>query len=144
MTAWLHPVLQSVATLLACYVLSMGVQRFRCNHLHAKVPFAWKRHVALGKAALMLWLIGLVVGVWSTQRQWGMVGLSGAHFYAGLAMVPLVVVGLVTGVAISRPAKRPKTVPLVHGAANTLALLLALWQVVTGIGVIRDYVLAAM
>ena len=48
----IHPLIQLAATLLALYVLLLGVARFRQLHMRQKTLFQWQRHVRLGTIAL--------------------------------------------------------------------------------------------
>ena len=138
---WIHPVLQLACTLLALYVMWLGVRRFRAAHLKHKVMFNWKRHVLLGKIVLIIWFAAFVMGAASTRFIWGVSDVTGAHYLVGLAMLPLLVTGYATGHVLDKVKKRRTLLPLVHGANNALLLALALFQIWTGIGVVRLFLL---
>lgn len=143
MIMWIHPALQALATLSALYVLYLGWVRFQFAHLGRKgIVFQWKTHVRQGLIAIGLWAAGLAGGLWAALDAWTVLGLSGAHYWVGLAMGPLMVFGLVSGWVMDRVKARRKVLPLLHGAANLLLVLLALWQTWTGVAVLRDLVLA--
>jgi hypothetical protein len=134
---WLHPILQLAALLIAVRVFSMGVNRFRFQHLKQKCGFNWKGHVKQGKVAAWLWLAGLVLGLYMAQRTWGTLGLTGPHYTVGLLMWPFILVGLVTGYLLQKPGRKRPGLALVHGASNTAALGLALYQTWSGVEAVR-------
>lgn len=138
---WIHPVLQFACTLLGLYVLGLGVQRLRAAHLKQKVLFNWKRHVLLGKIVLIVWFVAFVWGAGMVRYLWGASDLTGAHFVVGLVMLPLLVTGYATGHVLDAVKKRRTVLPLVHGLNNALLVGLALYQVWTGMGVIRLFLL---
>lgn len=138
---WIHPLLQLAATGLALYVLSLGWVRFQVNHLGKKGKFMWMDHVRLGKYAHILWMAGLVLGLYAVGQEWGDNGITGNHYWIGQLLMPCIAVGYVTGFIMDRDKKKRPYLPLIHGFFNTLAVLLALIQVVTGVLVIRDFML---
>jgi uncharacterized membrane protein YozB (DUF420 family) len=138
---WFHPVLQSLATLLGIYAAWLGLQRLRANHFGAKVPFLWKRHVSMGAAAMVLWLLGMLGGLAVARIQWGVNFVTGAHYQVALVMLPLILFGIASGRYMDRVKARRTALPLAHGACNLLVLLLALYQIRTGWQVIRDFIL---
>jgi len=138
---WIHPVLQFLCTVLALYVMFLGVQRFRAAHLKHKVMFNWKRHVLTGKIVLGVWFVAFVWGAGACRILWGASDLTGTHFVVGLIMLPLLVTGYATGHVLDAVKKRRTVLPLVHGANNALLLGLALYQIWTGIEVVRVFLL---
>ena len=138
---WIHPLLQLAATGLALYVLSLGWVRFQVNHLGKKGKFMWADHVRLGKYTHIMWMGGLVLGQYAVAQYWGDNGITGNHFLFGQLMMPCIAAGYVTGFIMDRNQKKRPYMPLVHGVFNMLAVLLALFQVVTGVVVIRDFML---
>jgi hypothetical protein len=138
---WIHPLLQLAATGLALYVLSLGWVRFQVNHLGKKGKFMWADHVRLGKYTHIMWMGGLVLGQYAVAQYWGDNGITGNHFLFGQLMMPCIAAGYVTGFIMDRNKKKRPYMPLVHGVFNMLAVLLALFQVVTGVVVIRDFML---
>ena len=138
---WIHPLLQLAATGLALYVLSLGWVRFQVNHLGKKGKFRWADHVRLGKYTHIMWMGGLVLGQYAVAQYWGDNGITGNHFLFGQLMMPCIAAGYVTGFIMDRNKKKRPYMPLVHGVFNMLAVLLALFQVVTGVVVIRDFML---
>ena len=139
---WIHPLLQLVATGLALYVLSLGWVRFQVNHLGKKGKFMWMEHVKFGKYAHILWMAGLVLGQFAVSQKWGNNGITGNHYWIGQLMMPCIAAGYITGVMMDRDKKKRLYMPLVHGVFNTVAVLLALAEVVTGAVVIRDFLLS--
>ncbi|MBI4798756.1 MAG: DUF4079 family protein [Desulfarculus sp.] len=140
--AWIHPVVEVIGLLLSLYVLMLGWRRFGTLHLaRAGLTFAWKRHVSLGRLTFALWLGGLVLGLGASWWTWKVVFITDGHYQVGLAMVPLMVFGLVSGLVMDRQKARRRVLPLAHGLGNLVLVALALVQLATGIGVIRDMIL---
>ncbi|PKN43499.1 MAG: DUF4079 domain-containing protein [Deltaproteobacteria bacterium HGW-Deltaproteobacteria-18] len=139
---WIHPLLQLVATGLALYVLSLGWPRFQANHLGKKGKFMWAEHVRFGKYAHILWMSGLVLGLYAVAQHWGQNTITGNHYWIGQLMMPCIAGGYITGVIMDRNRKKRRYLPLAHAVFNTLAVLLALAEVVTGIGVIRLFLMS--
>jgi hypothetical protein len=138
---WIHPLLQLAATGLALYVLSLGWPRFQTNHLEKKGKFMWAEHVTLGKYAHILWMSGLVLGLYAVGQNWGHNTITGAHYWIGQSMMPCIAAGYITGVIMDRDRKKRRYLPLAHAVCNVMAIFLALAEVVTGVGVIRDFLL---
>ncbi|GAB6175638.1 DUF4079 family protein [Desulfobaculum senezii] len=138
---WVHPIVQFLCTLLAVYVLVLGIKRFMMSHLKKRTRFDWKRHVFWGRVVIIVWFVAFVWGAGMTRYRWGTSDLTGTHFVVGLIMLPLLVTGYFTGEVLDRKRKRRTVLPLVHGANNALLLALAIWQIFTGIWVIRMFLL---
>ncbi|MCK5680156.1 DUF4079 family protein [bacterium] len=137
----LHPVIQVLATLLAGYVLWLGVQRFQSRHWQRKIPFNWKAHVSVGGIALGLWLAGLFGGLAMVRVWWHGFLITGPHGKLALAMFPLLLFGLLSGLHMNRRKKKREFLPLLHGANNLLLIILALYQAYTGWMVYNVFVL---
>jgi hypothetical protein len=143
MIMWIHPILQTLALLLSLYVLYLGWARFSFAHLGTKgVIFAWKRHVQLGILVLCGWGLDFVVGLGAAWWGWQSVFITGHHYQVGIAMVPLILFGMGSGFYMDRNKARRVALPLAHGAANALLVVLALYQFYTGVIILRDMVLA--
>lgn len=134
---WIHPLLQLAALLLGFRVLSLGVNRFRFQHLKRKCAFNWKGHVRYGKIVAWTWLVGLALGAYMAAHSWGALGLTGPHYAAGLLMLPLILAGLATGLVLQKPGGKRPGLALFHGAANVLAFALALYQTWSGVEAVR-------
>jgi hypothetical protein len=142
MIMWIHPVLQTLAVLVSLVVLYLGIARFRFLNLgHKGVVFQWKRHVALGIAVMVTWLLAFVIGLGAAWNAWRVVGITELHYLTALLMLPLIGFGLGSGFVMDKVKTRRKTLPLVHGIVNAVLVALALWQLGTGIIVLRDMVL---
>jgi len=142
MIMWIHPTLQTLAVLTSLYVLYLGFVRFRFAHLgHKGIIFQWKRHVVQGIAVMGIWGGGMGIGLWAAWNNWTVLGVTGMHYFWGLAMLPLIVFGLASGLVMDKVKAKRKALPLAHGAVNALLVLLALWQLCTGIIILRDMVL---
>ena len=136
-----HPLIQVVATLLAIYVLGLGLQRFRSLHWHQRVAFKRKAHINFGFATLGLWLAGLFGGLIMVRIWWQGFLITGTHGQTALIMFPLLLFGLFSGLYMDRRKKKRKVLPLLHGLNNLLLLALALYQANTGWWVYSVYVL---
>jgi len=143
MIMWIHPVLQTLALGLSFFVLYLGWVRFSFAHLGAKgVVFAWKQHVLLGKLVLCVWALAFVIGLGAAWLSWKSVFVTDHHYLVALGMLPLIAFGLGTGLVMDRTKAKRTTLPLAHAFANALLVILALYQLYTGLIILRDMVLA--
>lgn len=136
-----HPVVQFLAILLALYVFSLGLPRFRFLHLQQKSIFRWKRHAALGKIALGLLLAGMLGGMAMVYVYWHGFLVMGIHGKVALAMVPFIIFGVGSGLYMDHKKKNRKLLAFIHGLNNLVVLALALTQVVSGWWIYRSFVL---
>lgn len=137
----IHPIVQFSALILTCYVFYLGYQRFSSVYLKQNVPFLWKRHVSLGVVALVTFLAGMAGGILMVYIYWRSYLITGLHATVAIVVFPLIVFGLVSGIFMNAKKKKRKWLPILHGANNTLVLILALVQAVTGWNILRNYVL---
>ena len=138
--AFIHPVIQAGATLAVLYVFYLGISRFRSLHLGHKVPFARQMHVNLGRAALIVMTLGTVGGLVYVRWAWHGWLVTGPHGRLGLAALPLVLFGLVSGWYMAASPRPRKGLPLVHGLVNTAVAVIALVQFYLGKGVIDTFI----
>lgn len=136
-----HPIIQFLAILLALYVFYLGLQRFRFLHLHHKVVFRWKRHVALGEIALGVLLAGMLGGMAVVFVYRHGVFMTGIHGKGALVMAPFMIFGLVSGLYMNHKKKQRRILPLIHGLNNLFVLLMAVSQIVSGLRIYRAFVL---
>ncbi len=137
----IHPILQFVGLVCAIYVWYLGIQRFRTQHLgHKKIRFQWKRHVRFGLIAAAIWLVGTGVALYVVKTSWHAFFVTGFHGKLGLIIVVFILFAVGSGIYMDRKKKKRKRLPLVHGIANTVMLLLALIQLYTGIWVYQTFV----
>lgn len=141
MFMWIHPAIQTIALLLALWAFRLGYNRFCFQHLGIKCRFDWKLHVRLGKLVHGLWLLGLMTGVYAAWDAWGTLNLTGGHYVVGVSMIPLIFVGLATGLALQKPSGKRSGLALVHGLSNTALLLMALYQLWSGVEAIQLFLL---
>ena len=141
MLLWIHPTIQFCVTLLSSYVMYMGVKRFMFVYFKAKARFEWKRHVLLGKIVLAVWFLGFCLGLFMANHAWGVINLTEGHFAVGMVMGPLIVAGFATGLILQKPAKGRAGLALSHGIVNSILFLLSIYQLVTGLGVIRLFLM---
>jgi len=136
----IHPVLQFLSILAAAYALYLGIDRFRSLHLGRKAVFKWKRHVWVGAIALIQMLVGGLFAMMLVYLYWHSFLMTGLHAKTALVMMPLILFGLVSGYFMNRDKKRRPTLVLVHGINNLLVVILAVWQIKTGLRVYAMYV----
>lgn len=142
MIMWIHPVLQTLAVAFSVYVLYLGVVRFRFAHLgHKGIVFQWKRHAQQGTAVMAVWALAFVIGLGAAWHGWHSVFITGLHHQVGLVMLPLITFGLGSGLYMDRNKAKRAALPLAHGLVNALLVLLALWQLYTGVVILRDMVM---
>lgn len=138
---WIHPIVQVTALFLALYVLTLGWARFAFVYLDRKGQFLWKRHVAMGKAAIFIWIYGAAVGAAAAWVTWRTYGVTGFHFTMGLAMILLILIGYFSGWYMDTHKAKRKVLPLIHAGANLTALMLFIPLLITGTQVIRKFLL---
>ena len=141
----IHPLMQLMATVLVLVVLQQGLQRFRFQrfrfqHLKQKAAFKWKQHVSLGTCVIVLWFVGFVGGLVVVRNYWYAVFITGLHGKVGVAMLPFMVVGIVSGWIMHYRKKRRKVLPLIHAVNNLVLVLLALFQTYNGWHVLNAFV----
>lgn len=141
MTMWIHPFIQTIAMLLGIYVLYMGIQRFRFQHLGQKCKFNWKLHVKLGKIVHGLWLFGFGLGLYMAWWAWGSIDLTGGHFLVGIIMVPVIIIALISGLILEKPKGKRAGLAMLHGICNVVLFLLACYQAYSAIEVIELFLL---
>lgn len=137
----IHPILQSTGICIALYVFTLGIPRFRTIHLKHKIRFKWKHHVRFGILASAIWLVGTFGGLYTVKANWHSTLITGSHAQIGLLMIPFALFAIVNGLYMDRKKRKRKVLPLIHGVCNTFMLFLALYQIYSGIGVYRTFVL---
>lgn len=138
---WLHPIFQTLALLLSVFVLLLGWTRFAAVHLGRAGQFQWKRHVTLGALVLFTWLGGFFAGLGVAWLKWQAVFFTGTHHRLALAMLPLILFGLISGLIMNRSRKKRRWLPLVHGLNNALLVPAGCIQLASGLLILLDYVL---
>ena len=129
---WLHPSWQNVATVLALIALYLAVPRILALHFGRRRVFNWKRHVRLGSVALLLWILGIAMGVLMVRLRLGAFAMTGPHAWGGLALGMLALFGYATGKRLDTAKGQHAWLPAVHGLNNTALIVLAFWQIWTG------------
>jgi uncharacterized membrane protein YozB (DUF420 family) len=137
----IHPIIQLVATLLALYVLLLGADRFRRLHMQQDIQFKWQRHVQLGTLALLLWLSGLILGIIMVKTYWHGFFITGSHGNRVYVIIPLILFGLSSGWYMHKRKKQRVLLPLIHGGANVLLIILVFLQALSGWQVYNTFVL---
>jgi len=138
---FIHPILQLLTFILACYVLYLGLQRFFSLHLEWNVPFRWKRHVVSGIFALATFLAGMAGGIVVVYTFWRSYFITGLHAKVALVLLLLLSFGMLSGLYMNFRKKKRKWLPLLHAANNVILLFLSVIQIVTGWKILSTYVL---
>lgn len=131
-----HPVLMSMAFLLALWVAFEGMKRASFTLFKRRVKFNWKGHVLYGKFVLFIWLFGMMGGSYMAYSVHGKLGTTGSHSSVAQIILVLLLTGGATGIYLDKKKAPRKVLPLVHGVVNLAALALAVWQLGTGIGMV--------
>lgn len=137
----IHPVVQFVAILIAFYVFSLGIHRAQAVHFNQKTTFNWRQHVILGKIAFGTLIVGFCFGLIMVYLHWRKVFITGPHGKIALALLPLIVFGLLSGLYMDSFKKKRKVLPIVHGITNLTILILSVVQTATGLSVYVNFVL---
>ncbi|RUM44267.1 MAG: DUF4079 domain-containing protein [Desulfocapsa sp.] len=137
----LHPLIQLLATLVAFYVLLLGVGRFRRLHLQQKTAFNWQRHVRLGTVVLLVWLSGLFLGLLMVKLYWHGLLITGDHGKRAFIILPLILVGLVSGWYMHKRKKKRIVLPLIHGSVNVILLIIVTMHAFSGWQVYDAFIL---
>jgi hypothetical protein len=136
----IHPIIQVCGIILVVVTFTSGLQRFRSLHLMQHVRFPRKRHIRVGKIALITLLAGAMIGLSMVRYHWGHNLMTMGHGKMGLILLTLLIPGLISGWILATGQKHSLLLKAFHGAINTLLLLLALNQVQTGFKVLQMFV----
>ncbi|OIQ51922.1 hypothetical protein BerOc1_00388 [Pseudodesulfovibrio hydrargyri] len=131
-----HPVLMTLTLLLALWVAWQGLNRARFTLLKRKAAFNWKGHTRYGLVVMGLWITGAVGGSVVTDMLHGIPDAYELHEGMASIILWLIAFGTVTGLYMDRRKAKRTVMPVLHGAANLLLLLLAVAQLVTGMGIL--------
>jgi uncharacterized membrane protein YozB (DUF420 family) len=137
---FIHPIVQFLAFILACYVFHLGLQRLFNLQFKRNAPFLWKRHVVLGLVALATFLAGMAGGIIMVYTYWRSYFLTGLHAKIAIVLLPLILFGMLSGLYMNFKKRKRKWLPLLHAANNAILLLLSLTQIVTGWKILTTYV----
>jgi uncharacterized membrane protein YozB (DUF420 family) len=138
---YIHPIVQFLTFILACYVLYLGLQRLFNLPLKRNVPFLWKRHVVLGLVALATFLAGMAGGIVMVYTYWRSYFITGLHSRVAIVLLPLILFWILSGLYMNSKKRKRKWLPLLHAANNAILLLLSMAQIVTGWKILMTYVL---
>jgi hypothetical protein len=136
----IHPAAQLGAILIGFYAAYLGFQRTRSLHFGETTRFLRERHVIAGAFALVSMLGGIAAGFIMVNR-YLLNPEMGLHVAVAMAILPLGVFGIFSGLFLYFKPKQRKFLPLIHGINNLIILVLALGQIVTGIMAYLHYVL---
>lgn len=128
----LHPLIQLTALVITLYVLQLGVARFRRSHLNHKTTFKWQRHVKLGTTAMVLLLVGTVIGLIVVKYSWDDILISGEHGHMIFIIIPLVLMSLGSGWYMNKRKKPRVFLPVFHAIINLFLIVLVFFQAFSG------------
>lgn len=131
---WSHPVFQFSGLALGIYALWQGWLRVKMTIFRKKVIFPWKSHVRLGSLAMILWLIG-GLGFYTTHSIFGQTHITEIHARLAWVIFALCVFGLINGAIMDKYKKKRKWLPIAHGAANLVLVVLAVFECCNGVEV---------
>ena len=136
----IHPAAQLVAILFAYYAAYLGLQRTKSLHFSKTTNFRRERHVIFGTFALVSMLGGIAAGFIMVSRYMANPDM-GLHVAGALVLLPLVLFGIFSGFFLYLNPGKGKILPALHGINNMVILILALFQIVTGVMAYLRYVL---
>jgi hypothetical protein len=128
-----HPLLMVLNLLLALWVAWQGVNRARFSLFKQKAAFNWKGHTRYGLVVMGVWIVGAIGGSIVTDMLQGIPDAYGLHEGIAPVMLALIAFGGASGLYMDRKKARRKVLPVLHGAANMVLLLLAFAQLATGV-----------
>ncbi|OBQ46650.1 hypothetical protein [Halodesulfovibrio spirochaetisodalis] len=137
---YIHPLIQVVGMVFGYSALYWGIKRFLMAHNSMSHSFPWKKHVLYGKVAIVLWLVGIIVGVHFTVAEWSFYHLTGEHFYVGMAAIPFLFATLGTGYWLELYKKKRTYLCVFHGVLGLVLCALTVIQVITGVQVFMLFV----
>jgi len=137
----IHPLLQSIAILLAMYAGYLGYQRTRSLHFGHTVPFQRDRHALTGAISLISMLGGLAGGLIIASRFLEKYHGHPLHKEVAFMMLPLLVIGIFTGFYLYMDPKKRVVLPAIHGINNLILLAFALFQLFSGMEMFLGHVL---
>lgn len=137
----IHPIFQFLGILLAAYAFFLGTNRIRSLHFNQNIAFKWKQHVFLGKIVSLIFIGGMMGGVFIVYLSWHGLFMTKVHSRIGLLVVFITIFGLTSGLYMDHFKKKRTLLPLIHGLSNLVALILAASQVWTGFIIYSIYVL---
>lgn len=135
---WLHPLMQGLAVMLGIRAMWQGSMRARMLYWHQRILFAWKQHVRLGTWALLLWSLG-ALGFYVTHDLFGATHVTGIHAEIFWPVLGLSVFGLASGLYMDRYKRKRFWLPLVHGLANVVLLILVFVECWTGMELLEQF-----
>lgn len=138
----IHPIVQSIAILLAFYAAYLGLPRTLSLHFGKRTRFNRQRHVVLGSLALVILLGGIAGGMIMVGFYFHKPILTGMHGKAALVALPFLLFGLVSGFYMYLKPQPRKALPALHAINNLLVLFFTLMQVYTGIKLYLFYLSA--
>jgi len=138
----IHPFFQSIGILLAFYGAILGLQRARILHFGQQgVVFRRRQHAMVGAAALFMLLGGLAGGKIITALLWQETAPLHGHQRLAMVLLPLLLVGIGTGLYLYFLPEKRKVLPIVHALNNGVLFILLLVQAYSGIQVYLHHVI---
>ncbi|MCT4533915.1 hypothetical protein [Halodesulfovibrio sp.] len=132
---YIHPAIQITGIVFGYIALYWGMKRFLKVHNDMSFLFPWKRHVLFGKIAVLLWTIGIGVGIYYTHAEWNNYRLTEEHYRVGMASIPLLLATFVSGYWMDVVKKKRQSFCVAHGVVGLFLCVLVFIQIITGIQV---------
>jgi hypothetical protein len=95
----------------------------------------------LGKIVVVVWAVGAVGGLLMTYITYGKIFTESLHFRIGMIMLVLLLVTWLTGTRMDRHKGASNVLPVVHLLNNIVLLVLAVVQVISGLGIVQNALL---
>ena len=134
---YVHPVIGGFAVLVGLIALVLGLQSCCSTLKGGPKKFKWKQHVQLGKISLVLLPFVVILGVYVATELWADRSFAEFHATKGYAMLILGMIGLGTGMFLTRKTcfkyKWRKKIVRLHGLVNGIAMLLGIYLAFSGL-----------
>jgi hypothetical protein len=137
---YIHPAIQLLGIVFGYVAMYWGAKRFLVVHKKMKFTFPWSHHVLYGKIAILLWLIGLSVGVYFTYMEWNNHRITSGHYIVGMIFFPLLLATFLTGYWMELFKKRRDYLCIMHGALGFILCIFAFLQVLTGVQIFSLFI----
>ena len=96
MALYVHPVVAAVCLLCAIHALYLGIRGRRRSG-----GSGTKKHESFGSLSLGGFILACGIGLGYTFQNWQSLMLFRDHFYAGMAVLPFAIIGLISGHILS-------------------------------------------
>lgn len=130
MALYVHPVVAAVCLLCAIHALYLGIRGRRRSG-----GSGTKKHESFGSLSLGGFILACGIGLGYTFQNWQSLMLFRDHFYAGMAVLPFAIIGLISGHILSA-RKTGGALSVIHGICMLVGVVLACRAAYTGFAVL--------